>query len=62
MKPDSGQSAEQKQHAEAVDDVIDVEAIPGPLLLADAGHGAVEAVAEPVCREAHHHTQRASAG
>ena len=42
------ETAEEHGGAGQVDDVVDVEAEAGPLLLADAGERAVEAVAEPV--------------
>ncbi len=47
-----GEAAHEGDGAEEVDHVIDVEAEAGALLVADAGEGAVEAVAEPVEDEA----------
>ena len=43
-----GQASHERQCAEAIDHVIYVEAIAGPLLLAHSGEGAVEAVSQPV--------------
>ena len=43
-----GEAAEESERAEEIDDVVDVEAVAGSLLPADAGEGAVEAVAQPV--------------
>ena len=43
-----GKPRQDKEHAEAVDDVIDVEAVARPLLLTDPRERTVEAVAEPV--------------
>ena len=49
------EAAEQERRAERVDDVVDVEAVARPLVLADARERAVEAVAEPVERQADDH-------
>jgi hypothetical protein len=53
------QAAEQKQGAEGVDDVIDVVAVPRPLLLTYPRERAVEAVTEPVQGQAHDRQQQA---
>src|SRR5512146_1622983 len=43
--------AKQEERADGVNDMIHVEAVPGTLLVAEAGQGTVEAVAKPVERE-----------
>jgi hypothetical protein len=49
--PGASESSKQQRGADDVEDVIDVEAVSRPLGAAHAGHGAVEAVAEPVHRQ-----------
>ena len=43
-----GESGGEEECAEGVDEMVDVEAVAGALLVAMAGEGAVQAVAEPV--------------
>src|SRR6185436_7972748 len=50
-KPESG---EQKQQTKCVRDVVNVEAITWALAIAVAGEGAIQAVAQPVKRQAQH--------
>jgi hypothetical protein len=51
------QTHEQKCSAGYIDDMIDVEAVPRPLLVADARDGSVEAVAEPVDEQCRNHAE-----
>ena len=53
------ETAEEHRRAGEVDDVIDVEAEPWPLLLADPGERPVETVTEPVDRERQHDPDQA---
>ena len=53
--------ADQQRDADDVEDVIDVEAVARPLVLADARDRAVEAVAEPVERQSRDDQTRARA-
>ena len=48
----AGEAAHEGDGAEAIDHVIDVEAVAGALPASDAGEGSVEAVTQPVEREA----------
>ena len=53
MKPPAARPANREQDADRVEHVVDIEAVARPLLLANARHGAVEAVTEPVDRQEH---------
>ncbi len=55
------QAAHKKQHAEAVDDVIDVEPVPRALLLPHPRDRSVEAVAKPVDGEPRNRQEQSQA-
>ena len=55
MYPDAASPAKSNGRARQIDHVIDVVAVSRPLLIADAGDRAVEAVAKPVQQQAQHH-------
>ncbi len=56
------QTAHEREPAEAVDDVVHIEAVARALLLAHPGQRAVEAVSQPVERQEEDAGQQASTG
>jgi len=46
--PRKSEADDEGEGAEGIDDVVDIEAVAGTLLVADAGECAIEGVAEPV--------------
>ena len=52
---EAASATEERDGVDEVDDVIDVEAVARPLLMAHARDGAVEAVAKPVDCQEHRH-------
>ena len=47
---------QQTEDADDIEHVVDVEAVPRPFMLPDAGDGSIEAVAEPLDHECYAHT------
>src|SRR5437870_10707912 len=54
----NGQAAHQRQRAEAIDHVVNVESVARPLPLPHASQRAIQAIAEPVQRQKSDHRQQ----